>query len=125
MLVWLPVFLFLVVVPACGVAWYVAVLRRMEREEVPEPPRGALFLVFAAYGLVLLFVLTLVPPMGYSGMHLLGAVALVFVGGPGMGVLALRLYPRRGLSRYHAAAYTLSAAFAGGVFVLVMAAGLL
>ena len=100
-----------VLIPGAGIALYLAVLRQMDRADVRSAPRMALSKVFAAYGLVLLFALTLISPMGYSGMHGLGLIVLTCVVGPGLGVQAYAMRGTRETSPYHRAACLLSAAF--------------
>ena len=116
------VFLFLVV-PATGLTWYLRVLERMERERVPDPPRGSLFFVFAAYGLALLYVVSLLN--GWSGMHLAGSFVLIVFVTPTLWGLAWSLRKERRQSKYHAAAFGLSLMFLPAFAAFVFFSGLL
>ena len=111
------------VVPAIGVGCYLSLLKRMEREEVPDAPRGSLSLVFGAYGGALLYVLTLMN--GWSGMHALGGAVLVLFVTPTLWGLAWSLRGERHLSKYHGAADVLSLMFLPAFLAFMFASGVL
>ncbi len=95
--------------PVIGVLLYCQLLRAMSAAAVAEPPRVPLFFVFAAYGAVLLFIVSECFRV-WSGMHSLAAVGLFFVGVPWLvqGFLWRRTWA---ISIYHRAIVALSFAF--------------
>jgi hypothetical protein len=107
-------------VPAAGLQWFLWLREDMRQEEVERPPVIPFFIIFATYGGLLLVVLTTLL-WRWLGMASLGLAYLLFLAPVVMLVLAWRLYPQRGLSRFHRAAFIASASYVG-VLVCCLAA---
>jgi hypothetical protein len=73
----------------------------MRRERVPDMPILPLFLVFASYGTLLEILVTAVGDIPWSGMHSLGAFALVFGLSWMLPFYGVAQRPHSGLSPYH------------------------
>ena len=84
--------------PVIGVLLYRQLLHAMSAAAIVEPPRVPLFFVFAAYGAVLLFVVSECFRV-WSGMHSLAAVGLFVVGVPWLLVQGSSLAPYLGCLR--------------------------
>ena len=96
--------------PIGGLALYARICRRMAAEGVAAPPTIPLFMVFASYGAVLLFAVSEL--FGeWSGMHSLGAVALVVVAAPWLLIQGILLWRGGVPTTYHRATAALSLAF--------------
>jgi hypothetical protein len=105
-----------VLVPLIGIAGYVLLVKKMLKEEIPEPPMDGYFLLFGIYGV--LFVLMLTAFFWYySGMAFLGGLAAIVIGPIISGVLAYRSYRQKGLSLYHFYLHWLSIVY---LFILAM-----
>src|SRR5678809_1819017 len=86
--------------PVVGVLLYFVLVWLMLTRQVPSPPIVELFFVFAAYGAVLLFLIS--EHFGeWSGMHSIGAVGLVLVGLPLLVVLGVLSCRRWSVSAFH------------------------
>jgi hypothetical protein len=66
--------------PLLGIAAYVALCRRM-RSSVRYPPYAPMFFIFAAYGAVLLFIVSVICNE-WSGLLLFSVWCLVFIAAP-------------------------------------------
>ena len=93
--------------PVVGLSAYIVVLQRMRAAQIIQAPSFALFTLFAAYGAILLFWVSIIFG-AYSAMHALGFLALCFGGLPFFWWQAGRLRSSTSLSPYHAASYRLS-----------------
>ena len=98
------------VVPASGFCLYMWLRNRMFKTGIPDPPIVPFFILFATYGGWLLVILTSLF-LGWSGMATLGIAYLMFIAPVVMLALAIRLYKRRNLSRFHLGAFFASAAY--------------
>ena len=96
--------------PVLGVWMFARLCDRMAAEDVPSRPVASLFVVFAAYGAVLLFAVSSAFRV-WSGMHSVAMVGLLFVGVPWLLVQGVALHRQRALSPYHRAAAALSLGF--------------
>ena len=109
-----------VFLPIAGIVAFVQLVKRMQREAVPEPPILSLFLLFACYGSLLLVVLTTLF-WEWSGMASLGVFALAF-GAPFVtGYIAMSYSPYKQISVYHAWTFRLAVAFTFLALILAMA----
>lgn len=108
------------VVPVVGVALFLQLRRRMRDEEIEEPPIIPLFILFATYGGLIIALLTALFCC-WSGMATLGLAYLLLVAPIVTLALAVALYRRRRLSRYHAAAFWLSAGYVPWLLLLAVA----
>jgi hypothetical protein len=93
-------------VPLLGVGTYLLLVRRMLRDDIPNPPIIELFVIFAIYGAGLLIALTSLFWV-WSGAASLGALFLVFGAPIVMGFIAYRTSKRKNQSRYHQWTYAL------------------
>ncbi len=99
-----------VVIPLIGIMAYRNLVRKIKRENIPEPPIWSLFFVFATYGSLLVMILSSF--MGHwSGMASLGAAYLVLVAPFIMGLVVLRIYEFKPLSKYHRAVFKAAALY--------------
>lgn len=98
------------VVPAAGLQWFLWLRDDMREDQVESPPVLQLFIIFATYGGLVMMALTALF-WYWSGMASLGLAYLLFIAPPIMLVTAWRLYPQRGLSRYHKAAFVASVSY--------------
>jgi len=103
-----------------GIWLFASLCEQMSAKGVPSRPVAPLFVVFAAYGMVLLFAVSSAFGV-WSAMHSVALVGLLFVGVPWLLVQGLTLYRRRTLSPYHLTAVVLSLGFP---LVLAALAGL-
>lgn len=104
--------------PIIGVLLYRELLHAMSIAGVVSPPKVPLFFIFAAYGTVLLFVVSECFRV-WSGMHSLTLVGLFFIGVPllfAQGFLWRRTWA---VSAYHRATITLSFTFPVALVLLV------
>jgi hypothetical protein len=104
-----PLLIYLVV-PAVGLLVFRWLKDDMYEKEIEDPPIAPFFMIFATYGGWLIVILTLIF-WHWSGMALLGVMYLMFLAPVTMIVLAVWLYPKRGLSPYHYGAFILSAGY--------------
>ena len=104
--------------PVNGVLLYCQLLRAMSAAAVAEPPRIPLFFVFAAYGAVLLFIVSECFRV-WSGMHSLTAVGLFVVGVPWLLMQGFLWRRTWAVSAYHRATIALSFAFPVALALLV------
>ena len=98
------------VVPAAGVLWYLSIVRRMKNQQIKDPPVISLFIIFATWGSLLILVLTSFF-WYWSGMATLGFAYLVLLAPIVMSVLAVRMFLRRKISRFHRGAFLASVAY--------------
>lgn len=112
-------FLIYLVVPLSGFGLYLWLVRRMQASAVPSPPIIPLFLLFASYGGWLLIGLTL-RFWYWSGMALLGLMALVLLAPIVLLGLVAYLFPRRNLSPFHLVAFIASAGYVIVIGTLVI-----
>lgn len=97
-------------IPAVGFGLYESLCSRMNALNTPDPPRLALAILFGTYGGWLLVILT-ETFWFWSGMASLGTIYLIAVAPIVLGLLALQLYPKRTLSRFHKLAFVASAGY--------------
>ena len=97
-------------VPAVGVALYERLCSRMNRLNTPDPPRLGLAILLITYGGWLLAILT-EAFWFWSGLASLGTIYLIAVAPIVLGLLAVQLYPKRTLSRFHKLAFVASAGY--------------
>lgn len=82
--------------PLLGIGAFLSVRRRMLAAHVQTPSVMAVFLVFAAYGALLMIVLA--AAFGaWSGMHSLGTAALLLIGMPMLLWQGIRLFRTKGV----------------------------
>ena len=98
------------VVPGAGALLYLSIVRRMLDQQIKDPPVISLFIIFATWGSLLVLVLTRFF-WYWSGMATLGLAYLVFLAPIAMGVIAVRIYLDRKLSRFHKGAFVASVAY--------------
>ncbi len=86
--------------PLAGVWLYAQLVRKMNQEQIADPPILELLVVFANYGALLVLILTslLLP---WSGLASLAIIYLIFASPIVMGIVAFRLRNRKALSFYH------------------------
>ncbi|MCD7712893.1 MAG: hypothetical protein LUJ25_09400 [Firmicutes bacterium] len=112
------VFLLFFAIPIAGVVFYFRLLRKMRKEQVERPPRGALFLLFAIYGCLVMEIF-----MGFcwywSGMASLGILFLAIFAPVVCGVIALRYRHNTGLSVYHRAVFRMAVGYLLGEAVVI------
>ena len=113
---WIIPIIIYVIVPLIGIAGYVLLVKKMLKEEIPEPPMDGYFLLFGIYGVLLVLMLTAFF-WHYSGMAFLGGIAAIVIGPIISGVLAYRSYRQKGLSLYHFYLHWLSIVY---LFILAM-----
>ena len=104
--------------PVVGAFYYRKLLRAMSARAIAEPPGVPLFFVFAAYGAVLLFVVSECF-RSWSGMHSFAAIGLFVVGMPWLLVQGFLWRRTWAFSVYHRAAIVLSFAFPLALALLV------
>lgn len=97
---WIIPTIIYVLVPLIGIVGYVLLVKKMLKEEIPEPPIDGYFLLFGIYGVLLILMLTAFF-WYYSGMAFLGGLAAIVIGPIISGVLAYRSYRQKGYSLYH------------------------
>lgn len=107
------------VVPLAALVSYRLLVRKMDRENIIDPPTVGMIIVFATYGGLLLVVLTNYF-WQWSGMASLGLAYLLLVAPFVMGGIAYRYYYRRHISRYHNAVFK-----AGILYFIILPACLL
>jgi len=98
------------VVPLVGLLYFLQLRKQMKRENIQNPPTIALFVIFVAYGGLLLVLLT-----GlfwyWSGMASLGLFFLIFVMPILMGIITYRHRHTKFVSKYHWRTYELGLAY--------------
>jgi hypothetical protein len=94
------------VIPLLGLIYFISVVRRMDRENVPDQPVAELFIIFSTYGGLLLVVLTALF-WKWSGMASLGLFYLLLIAPVIMGVISYRHRATKGTSKYHRLTYNL------------------
>lgn len=104
--------------PVVGVLFYRSVLHAMSARAIAKPPSVPLFFVFAAYGAILLFVVSECF-RAWSAMHSLAAVGLFVVGVPWLLVQGFLWRRTWSISAYHRTTITLSFAFPVTLALLV------
>jgi hypothetical protein len=97
-------------IPAVGFGLYESLCSRMNALNTPDPPRLALAILFGTYGGWLLVVLTEMFWF-WSGLASLGTIYLIAVAPIVLGLLAVQLYPKRTLSRFHKLAFVASVGY--------------
>jgi hypothetical protein len=86
-------------------------LAHVKREGIERPPAKSLFALFASYGFLLVFVLSLVGvPLGWSGMHTIGMLFFALVGAPLLLVQGIAMTFQVHRSGYHRAVQVASLA---------------
>ena len=105
--------------PLIGMVLYREILHAMSAACVALPPRVPLFFVFAAYGAVLLFIVSECC-REWSGMHSLALVGLFVIGLPWLLVQGLLWRRTWAISVYHRATIVLSFAFPLALVLLIM-----
>src|SRR4051812_450676 len=85
--------------PVLGIAAYVGICIRMAGA-TPSPPYAPLFFVFAGYGALLLFAVS-IACAEWSGMHYVAAAGVIFVGAPWLVIQSAILRSTSSLSTYH------------------------
>lgn len=96
----LLIILIYVLIPICGVFWYLKVLAGIKKDKVENPPTLDLFFVFFLYGILLLLVLSDLF-LRWSGMSTLGLLFSITFSPIIMGFIAIRNYKKRAYSKYH------------------------
>jgi hypothetical protein len=103
-------------VPPVGVAVFVLLCYMMLRAGIPSAPYVSYFILFSAFGGLLMVVLTGL--LGnWSGMHSLGTVFLVLVAPIVTAVIAFKLRRRRAMSPFHLGAYIASIVYSSLMLV--------
>jgi FtsH-binding integral membrane protein len=87
------------IVPIAGLGLFLRLTRKMAKEEIPNPPKVELFVIFATYGGLLLVTLTSLF-WKWSGLASLGAFYFITGAPVTMGLIAYRNYNRRHESKY-------------------------
>ena len=118
----LSLLLVFLAIPAAGVCLYAWLCVRMCKRDIPEPPYGTYFFLFAHGGIWFLLMLTDVL-WGWSGMSSLGAFYLMFVSPFPAVVLVFTLYDVRHESTFHRWAFWLCVAYPG-IIVCLFTAGI-
>jgi hypothetical protein len=95
------------IVPLSGVGIYLLLVRKMFGHKIPNPPIVEWFVIFAIYGAIILITLTSLFWV-WSGAATLGTLFLVFIAPILMAAIGYRIRKRKGLSKYHKWAYSLS-----------------
>jgi len=98
------------VVPGAGVLFYLSIVRRMLDQQLKDPPVISLFVIFATWGSLLVLVLTRFF-WYWSGMATLGLAYLMFLAPIVMGVIAVRSYLDRTVSRFHKGTFVASVSY--------------
>jgi hypothetical protein len=88
------------IIPVLGVILFLKIQRRMENENIKEPPTLELLLIFSTYGGLLLVILTALFWV-WSGMASLGCFYLTLGAPIAMSIIFWRLFEKRNLSVYH------------------------
>jgi hypothetical protein len=88
------------VVPGAGVLFYLSIVRKMLDQRIKDPPVLSLFVIFATWGSLLILILTRFFWL-WSGMATLGLAYLVILAPIVMGIITVRIYLDRELSRFH------------------------
>lgn len=100
------------IIPGAGLFIYWILYKKIEKEQIYNPPIKELFLIFATYGGLLLVLLTSLFWM-WSGAASLGVFYLVLVAPILMAIIAIRTKNNRNISRYHRWAFTASVLYFG------------
>ena len=108
-------------IPGAGVWAYDRLVGRMERDRITDPPLSSLFALFAGYGFVAIYVF-LALTLGWSGMHVLGGLLIVFGMTPYFAVQGVVMSRVASRSRYHRAVQLASFTFALPVVTLFLVA---
>lgn len=88
------------VLPICGLLWFVHFCEKMKREKVANSPIEELFGIFWIYGTLLVVFLSVLF-WGWSGVTLLGMIFLVFAAPLLMAWISIRVRKKKGISKYH------------------------
>jgi len=104
--------------PVLGVFAYLMLCVRMATR-LPSPPYFPFFFIFAAYGAVLLFAVSIVFRQ-WSGMHSIAAVGLLFVGMPWLIVQSIVVRKSWSQSWYNRVAIVSGACFPVAIAALVL-----
>jgi hypothetical protein len=89
-----------VIIPLFGLLYYFFLTKKMEKENVTDPPTTALFFVFATYGGLLAIILWTIFGL-WGGLSSLTGFYLILVAPIAMGVTAFKLRQTRTISKYH------------------------
>ena len=98
------------VVPSAGALLYLAIVVSMLKRQIKSPPIVSLFIIFATWGSLLILILTRFF-WYWSGMATLGFAYLIFVAPFVMLIIAIASHLKRGLSRFHRAAFVASVSY--------------
>ncbi|MNV21632.1 hypothetical protein D3C71_1125730 [compost metagenome] len=88
------------VIPICGLIYFLHLGEKMKKENVPNAPVEELFGIFGIYGMLLVIFLSALF-WGWSGVALLGMVFLIFIAPLLMAWISIRLRKKKGISKYH------------------------
>lgn len=113
------IFLFVhLLIPIIGITIYVMLVKKMKKEEIPNPPITQLFWVFGTYGVFIILILTSLI-WKWSGMASIGAFASLTIGPIIACISAYSVYKNRRLTRYHKLTYWLSIVYVGFVVLAI------
>lgn len=88
------------VLPICGLSWFLHLCEKMKNENIVNSPVEELFGVFWIYGTLLVVFLSVLF-WGWSGVALLGMIFLVFAAPLLMAWISIRVRKKKGISNYH------------------------
>ena len=95
------------IIPFIGLLSFILLSQKIKRENIVNPPRFQLLLIFATYGVLLLIILIELVSL-WSGLASLGVLYLI-IGGPIlMGIIAKRMHKNKLQSKYHLIVYRAS-----------------
>ncbi|MHB1277627.1 MAG: hypothetical protein ACYC1Q_04450 [Bacteroidia bacterium] len=112
---------FIILLPIIiGVTWFFILRDQMRKEEIPNPPESAYFLIFLCYGSLFLF--TLISIFGsYSPLILIGILFIAVIAPILMYTVRKDLENANDESKYHKTALLLSTSYflflLGGLFI--------
>lgn len=115
--IFMVVFIHLIL-PVAGIVVYIRLLRKMRKEQIPNIPKGALFLLFFVYGGILMEILTGLFWV-QSGMSSLGLVFLIFIAPVICGIIAWQQRNNIGVSKYHRVIQRMALGYLLGETVLI------
>ena len=101
------IFTFIVIhllVPLAGIIYFIAVIKKIKKENVVNAPTFELFIIFSTYGGLLLVALTTLF-WQWSGMASLGTFYLILGAPIVMGIIAYRNRRTKSISKYHTWTY--------------------
>ena len=101
------IFTFIVIhllVPLAGIIYFIAVIKKIKKENVVNAPTFELFIIFSTYGGLLLVTLTTLF-WQWSGMASLGTFYLILGAPIVMGIIAYRNRRTKSISKYHTWTY--------------------